>query len=290
MAESEEIKRLQCLEVWGGNRFVSTSVVLPGMDAWIYSMPADGAESVGGGDVHYVSSCAAGALTRLLVADVCGHGAQASATAHRLRKMMQFHVNFHTQTRFVRALNQEFSALAKTERFATAVAFTYDAPINKLLVCNAGHPLPLVYRGRDQTWSPLDSPGGNLPLGIDDVAYEQFEAPIKFGDLVLCYTDAMLECRKGNDMLGQKGLLDLLKTLDPSSPETFIQQLTDAMNSAGWKFDDDLTLLVFRPNGSRQHIAWWEHAVIPFRMMKWVWKVLSPANPMTTMWRLMSGD
>src|SRR5438046_8389500 len=98
MTEIADAKLLTRLELWGGNRFVSTSVMLPGMDAWIYSMPADGAESIGGGDVHYVSSCAAGALTRLLVADVCGHGADASATAHRLRKMMQFHVNFHTQT------------------------------------------------------------------------------------------------------------------------------------------------------------------------------------------------
>src|SRR6185503_12749131 len=149
--------------------FVSTSVVLPGMDAWIYSLPADGEQSVGGGDVHYVSSCAAGALTRLLVADVAGHGASASDTARRLRRMMQAHVNFHTQTRFVRALNREFTALARSERFATAVAFTYDAPVNRLLVCNAGHPPPLIYRKRDGKWSTLHSDARNLPLGIEDV-------------------------------------------------------------------------------------------------------------------------
>lgn len=47
-------RRLQCLEVWGGNRFVSTAVTLPGLDAWVYSMPADGEASVGGGDVRLV--------------------------------------------------------------------------------------------------------------------------------------------------------------------------------------------------------------------------------------------
>src|SRR5690606_40547076 len=41
------------------------------LDAWIYSKPHGGKQ---GGDVHYVSSCAAGMLTRLLVADVRGHG------------------------------------------------------------------------------------------------------------------------------------------------------------------------------------------------------------------------
>src|SRR4051812_16243773 len=63
MAEIDESKRFSCLEVWGGNRFVSTSVEVPGMHAWIYSHPVDGPESIGGGDVHYVSSCAGGALT-----------------------------------------------------------------------------------------------------------------------------------------------------------------------------------------------------------------------------------
>src|SRR5829696_3345245 len=103
----DSAKRLQCLEVWGGNRFVSTSVQMPGLDAWVYSMPADGQESVGGGDVHYVSSCVAG-------------------TARALRKLMQRHVNHHAQTGFVRALNEQFTALAQTGRFATAVAFTFD--------------------------------------------------------------------------------------------------------------------------------------------------------------------
>jgi serine phosphatase RsbU (regulator of sigma subunit) len=266
-----DAKRLQCLEVWGGNRFVSTSVMLPGMDAWIYSMPADGEQSVGGGDVHYVSSCAAGALTRLLVADVCGHGATASQTAHRLRKMMQAHVNFHTQTRFVRALNREFTALAKSERFATAVAFTYDAPVNRLLVCNAGHPLPVIYRAQERRWSALDSKeAGNLPLGIDDVDYQQFSPPIEFGDLVLCYTDAMLECRRGDEMLGESRLLEILQTLDPSKAELLISALIEAMKSDGWKFDDDLTLLLFRPNGKRKKVFWYEHFIVPFRLVKWI--------------------
>jgi len=48
------------MEIWGGNRFVETGVELPGLDAWVYSRPHGGAE--GGGDVHYVSSCAAGMI------------------------------------------------------------------------------------------------------------------------------------------------------------------------------------------------------------------------------------
>src|SRR4051812_175653 len=108
---------LQCMEVWGGNRAASTSLQLSGLDAWLHSQPA-GDHPDGGGDVHYVSSCAAGAVTRLLVADVAGHGSDASATAIRLRKLMQRHIVQHQQTNFVRALNVEFTSLASSGRFA----------------------------------------------------------------------------------------------------------------------------------------------------------------------------
>jgi serine phosphatase RsbU (regulator of sigma subunit) len=266
----DDTKRLSCLEVWGGNRFVSTSVALPGMDAWIYSMPADGQQSIGGGDVHYVSSCAAGALTRLLIADVAGHGESASATAHRLRKMMRFHVNFHTQTRFVRALNKEFTALQRSERFATAVAFTYDAPVNRLLVCNAGHPPPLIWRKSEGKWSSLHNSVGNLPLGIEDVDYEQYESPIATGDVVLCFTDGLLESRRGEDELTEAGLLKILSQIDPTHPEHLTRQLVDSLSTNGWTINDDLTLLIFRPIGARTHASWPQRLLLPFRTVRWL--------------------
>src|SRR5262249_55062163 len=63
---------MRCLEVWGGNQAVDNGVVMAGLDAWLFSRPYQGHSA--GGDIHYVSSCAAGMLTRLLVADVSGHG------------------------------------------------------------------------------------------------------------------------------------------------------------------------------------------------------------------------
>src|SRR4051794_29566372 len=65
-------KFMQCMEVWGGNQLVDSGVIMPGLDAWVYSRPVN--DDDGGGDVHYVSSCAAGMFVRLLVADVAGHG------------------------------------------------------------------------------------------------------------------------------------------------------------------------------------------------------------------------
>ena len=69
---------------------------------------------------------------------------------------------------------------------------------------------------------------------------------------------------------GKAGLIDLLSKIDTKEPARMITEVTETLSRAGWEIRDDLTMLVFRPNGARRHIAWWEHFIIPFRLAKWV--------------------
>jgi serine phosphatase RsbU (regulator of sigma subunit) len=81
----------------------------------------------------------------------------------------------------VRLLNQEFAALAKQAVFATGIVTTFFSLTRRLIVCNAGHPRPLLYRVTEKKWDLLghDGPSSsatprNLPLGILDMTeYEQ---------------------------------------------------------------------------------------------------------------------
>src|SRR5688572_6791800 len=166
---------MQCMEVWGGNHSADGGVVMAGLDAWVYSKPFGGSD--GGGDVYYVSSCATGRITRLLVADVAGHGARVSDVAAELRTLMRRHVNQIDQSRFVQSMNRQFTTLSSAGCFATALVTTFFAPTNHLSLCNAGHPPPLLYRAATRQWSFLDqrsARGGdefaNVPLGVVDMA------------------------------------------------------------------------------------------------------------------------
>src|SRR5437762_14360996 len=86
---------MRCLEVWGGNQAVDNGVVMAGLDAWLYSRPFR--DQSAGGDLHYVSSCAAGMVTRVLVADVSGHGESVADAARALRGLMRRYVNYVDQ-------------------------------------------------------------------------------------------------------------------------------------------------------------------------------------------------
>src|SRR6476646_3209934 len=144
---------MQCMEVWGGSQLTSRVVEFGGLDAWVYSKPYGQARS--GGDVYYASSCATGRISRLLLADVSGHGNTVASTAANLRTLMRRFVNRLDQTEFVRLLNRQFTALSDSGPFATAVVDTVFAPSQCLIVCNAGHPRPLLYRAATREWTLL---------------------------------------------------------------------------------------------------------------------------------------
>ena len=257
------------MEVWGGSQLTARSVELGGLDAWVYSKPYNQAQR--GGDVYYASSCATGRITRLLLADVSGHGSTVAATAADLRTLMRRFVNRLDQTEFVQQLNQEFAGLSREGSFATAIVGTFFAPTGRLILSNAGHPRPLVYRAADGKWDFLGdgfSPGGsgpqNLPLGIIPITqYRNFDIELADGDCLLGYTDALIESRDADgEMFGEEGLLRVVRLLGYVPPNKIIDTLLEeiAERHPGNLKDDDVTVLLVRANGKKPSVTFAEKA------------------------------
>ena len=249
---------MQCMEVWGGSQLTARGVAFGGLDAWVYSKPHDNAER--GGDVYYASSCATGRIARLLLADVAGHGQSVASTAADLRTLMRRFVNRLDQTEFVRLLNRQFAALSKDGAFATAVVATFFEPSRRMTICNAGHPRPLLYKASKKEWDFLGhQPGAkvcvgpsNLPLGMLEISdYDQFDIELEPGDRVLSYTDALMEANDADgEMLGEKGVLRILRLLGDVEPEKLIESLLAeiAHRHPQNLTDDDVTVLFVQVN------------------------------------------
>jgi sigma-B regulation protein RsbU (phosphoserine phosphatase) len=253
-------QQMQCMEVWGGSQLTSQCVEFGGLDAWVYSKPFGKAHA--GGDIYYASSCATGRISRLLLADVAGHGKTVAATAADLRTLMRRFVNQLDQTEFVRLLNQQFAALPKTGAFATAIVTTFFEPSRRLTVCNAGHPRPMLFRAAKGQWDFLGDQGtgaraapSNIPLGLFDGAeYEQFDIELEPGDCLLSYTDALIESRDSDgEMLGEDGLLRITRVLGDVEPRKMIETLLAEIETRYPEnlSEDDVTVLVVRANGRR---------------------------------------
>ena len=252
--ESSDPYTLQCMDIWSGNQSSESEVTTPGLELLVYSQPYRGESR--GGDVHYVSLCAGGIITRIVLADVSGHGQAVAGTSQALRAVVRRFMNSKSQTRLVREINREFTNLTQSSRFATAIVATYLANDGRLTLCNAGHPRPLWFQRSTGQWhfvtQDLVGTGriSNLPLGFDaSMTYQQFSLTLEEGDIFVLYTDALTEARSpDNQLLGEEGLLKLVATLPTSSVRDLNRGILEGLNqfTDNQPADDDVTILVLR--------------------------------------------
>ncbi len=209
----ERQQTLACLEVWGSNRSVIRTVELPELTAWVYSQPA---ESEDGGDVHYLSVCGQAFLSRVVLADVSGHGKQVSDSAQLLHELMREHINTWDQTDFVRGLNKSFRGCVSRGKYATAVILGILRGTGETAFTNAGHLPPLWYRSKSKSWEWLDEetcvrncPVEGLPIGlIQGTTYHQTLIQLQPDDILILYTDGITEAVDSlGDMVGRDRLL-----------------------------------------------------------------------------------
>lgn len=188
---------LACGEVRGGNEPVHAGVELPGLRGILYSRPCHGAE---GGDVHYLSVCGSGLLTRLCVADVAGHGQTVAAVGREMHAHLRHSVDIIDDRRVLAALDRRLESEG-LRAITTAALLTYYPPSQRLTVSYAGHPPGWLYRARDDRWTRLEgappaAPGipMDLPLGTGlGPDYSRRRTTASPGDRVLLVTDGVLE-------------------------------------------------------------------------------------------------
>lgn len=119
---------------------------------------------------------------------------------------------------------------------------------------NAGQPAPLLVR--DGCTTLLEGEGSHLPLGIVAApAYQVTHIPIQPGDLLVFYTDGVIEAfNQERELFGFERLEAVLATCSSStiSPETAITSIIDAVTA--WTGDtpqhDDIALVAVRVAGT----------------------------------------
>ena len=213
--------QLDCTEVWGGNNVADKLVKLPGLVGLIHSKPVEPATS--GGDLYYVSACDKRLLSRVVLADVAGHGEAVEGISTRLRMLVKKYINTFDQSALMREINEAFyNQNEDLAQYATAVVLSHDCRTGELIFASAGHPPTLWYHASQKEWSWLHERTTDsvetfegLPLGlVPGTEYEQTRVRFAEGDLLILYTDGITECANKSDKeLGYEGLRDLLRGL-----------------------------------------------------------------------------
>ena len=267
-------QRMACMEVWGGNGEADKAFSLAGLEVALRSRVFRQQKS--GGDIYLVTSCASGRITRVLLADVSGHGALVARVAADLRDLLRRYVNVVSQNQLVSEVNRGFSLLADEGGFATAVVCTYFAPTRSLAVSNAGHPPPLLNAAQASEWRPLagraeDEPElTNTPLGIDnDAAYTSPKLRLGVGDTIFCYSDAWSEAATADGRpIGVHGLRRMLKQTRGGEPRDILLDLEQKLTSINDTnlSGDDTTAILMRVTDTTP--TWRDNLLAPFRLFR----------------------
>ena len=189
------------MEIWGGIEPVERTVSTPGLDLWVFSQPFQGDEQ--GGDVYYVTLCGGGVITRIVVADVSGHGSSVAEFSSSLRSLLRKNINQKSQKRLVERLNRQFAEMAEMRRFATALVITYLASTDRLSDLQRRASAPALLPGERQARGRFcrHRTSEQRPTARQTCRWVSTTRPatrpststLGRGDLVVFYTDALTE-------------------------------------------------------------------------------------------------
>lgn len=163
---------------------------LPGLRAMMRYLPASRASRVGGD--WYITADVPSGDVLVAIGDVAGHGLAAVAGMARLRGALAgLAITGSPPQRLLGWLNDLVRHVG-AEHTASVIAGYFNPASRVLTWAQAGHPPPVLVRG---TWAqPLDSPPGIL-LGAGNASYGTAAVPLAAGDLLLLYSDGLIERR-----------------------------------------------------------------------------------------------
>ena len=228
-------------------------IELPGLKVALRYLPA-GQESLVGGDWYHAAAQRDGSVL-LAVGDVAGHGTQAATTMAQLRHALRALAVTTTDPSVLLAhLNRLTCDLEREtpELAATAVIARYDPARRRLTWAQAGHPPPLLSRaGRT---APLSRPSGSMLGVVDNAVYQCSVLDMRIGDVLLLYTDGLVEHRHRSLDDGTEALIAAIDASVAASPERPLNEILARLQQANP--DDDTCILAARPaTGETQDLS-----------------------------------
>ena len=188
------------------------------------------------------------------IGDVAGKGISAALLMATIQSTMRTQLGItdngtprHISTAaLVSTLNRQLYASTTPEKYATFYFALYEESTHSLTYTNAGHLSPILIRGTDVR--TLDSTGtvvGAFPIA----RYEERTVPLEHGDILVAYTDGIVEPENAyGEMFGEERLTDLIvKYAAADSSEIIARAMESVVQWTGSsELQDDMTMVVAR--------------------------------------------
>jgi len=198
-----------------------------------------------GGDVYDFMELADGRLA-VTLGDVTGHGIEAAADMAMAKFVFRSLAREHSEpSDFLQSANDVVVGEIAPGKFITMVYVVIDPRTGGVAVAGAGHPPPRIVRV-DGSIAPLDARG--LVLGVErGQHYAEVHGQLERGDVVVLYTDGVIEARRDGVLYGLERLDNLLAARTSLSPGELAQAVLDDCRAfAEGELADDCAVVVVR--------------------------------------------
>ena len=186
----------------------------------------------------------------LVIADVSGHSVGSALLMTEVRSVLRAQVTqFYASNMFLAALNHlMYEDLTRAEHFISMFYARYDNRSRLLCYSSAGHVPPLLVRQNDAVPLELDAEG--MVMGVQqDVSFEEKQVELMPGDVVLFYTDGIIEAQNADgNFFGKERLTELIVRNDRESAAEIVDDLMSAVQSFVWPtpLQDDISLVILK--------------------------------------------
>jgi hypothetical protein len=186
----------------------------------------------------------------LVVADVAGHGLASGLLLSGVRSCLYLlEEDLVSPVAILERLNHMVRRTTDRRTYVTLLCAVIDWDARTLTVASAGHPPVLRYDARAREFEEVGR--GAPPLGtLLDVRYEEVRCPLAPGDLLVFYSDGIIEARSS---LGKDyGDARLKQAVARAANSRTAREVRDAVlgDLSNFKGDheqaDDITLVVLR--------------------------------------------
>jgi sigma-B regulation protein RsbU (phosphoserine phosphatase) len=184
----------------------------------------------------------------LAVGDASGKGLAAALMISNVQSSLRTAAMFtgHDGAAALQAVNRQVYGSSLANRYATLFYGVFDRATRRLRYVNAGHNPPMIIR-RDGSIIWLEA--GGAPVGMfPDWTYEEGVVQLNPGDMVLAYTDGVVEAV---DPDGEEWGVESLRTAAAASGAHCADDMVDAIFKSMDEFSqgcrtDDATVVVLR--------------------------------------------
>ncbi|MHB8840653.1 MAG: GAF domain-containing protein [Candidatus Aquicultor sp.] len=222
---------------------------IPNTDTAVFYTSSSDVGRVGGDFYDFIEL--SDNLLGLAIGDVSGKGIEAASTTALAKYTVR---SFAFQSEHASAVmelsNKVIAREIEPGRFITLLYVIYNWESGRLLISNAGHPYPVHYVARLKRSHLVENV--NAALGIlPELSFSEAIERLDPGDMLVLYTDGLIEARHGPQFYGQERLMQIVtENADFSAADIVNRIVADVTTFTEGRLTDDIAISVLKRNSA----------------------------------------